>query len=62
MLIWQAWLLWTDGKLGDLIYSPPGNVHKEIERHIHVAASCHNAKQGCELTKAYAASLLPCKS
>jgi hypothetical protein len=40
MLIWQAWLLWTDGKLGDLIYSPPGNVHKEIERHIHVALLC----------------------
>jgi hypothetical protein len=35
-----ARLLWTDRKLGDLIYSPPSNVRKEIERHIHVALLC----------------------
>ncbi|XP_066397831.1 cysteine-rich receptor-like protein kinase 10 isoform X2 [Miscanthus floridulus] len=39
-LISYAWQLWTDEKLGELIYSPPGNVRKEIERHIHVALLC----------------------
>lgn len=40
VLLWQAWQVWTDGKLGELIYSPPGNACKEIERHIHVALLC----------------------
>jgi len=38
--VWQAWQLWTDGKLDELIYSPPGNARKEIERRIHVALLC----------------------
>jgi hypothetical protein len=40
MLLWQAWQLWTDGKSDELIYSPPGNVREEIERHIQVALLC----------------------
>lgn len=39
-LISYAWQLWTDGKSDELIYSPPGNVYEEIERHIQVALLC----------------------
>jgi len=40
MLLWQAWQLWSDEKLGELIYSPSCNGHLEIERCIHVALLC----------------------
>ncbi|WVZ66170.1 hypothetical protein U9M48_015432 [Paspalum notatum var. saurae] len=39
-LISYAWQLWSDGKLCELVYSPPGKEHQEIERHIHVALLC----------------------
>ncbi|XP_072147667.1 cysteine-rich receptor-like protein kinase 19 isoform X3 [Setaria viridis] len=39
-LISYAWQLWSDEKLGELIYSPSGNGHHEIERCIHVALLC----------------------
>jgi len=39
-LISYAWQLWSDEKLGELIYSPSCNGHLEIERCIHVALLC----------------------
>ncbi|TVU38765.1 hypothetical protein EJB05_12151, partial [Eragrostis curvula] len=39
-LISYAWKLWSDGKWGELIYSPPDIGHQEIERCIHVALLC----------------------
>ncbi|KAF8700461.1 hypothetical protein HU200_034401 [Digitaria exilis] len=39
-LISYAWQLWSDGKLGELTYSPPGNEHQKIERCIQVALLC----------------------
>ncbi|KAL6871516.1 hypothetical protein ACP4OV_014345 [Aristida adscensionis] len=39
-LISYAWQLWNDGKWGELIYSPPGSRHQEIDRYIHVALLC----------------------